>query len=155
MQTEKPKRGFVQFIRKLEGKELKDAEWNLFYTKKKIGCELYQRYEGLLEWIAGKRDWDGYGDWIERNDFRNPQRQAIFRLRRHVLDIGRHTTDSMGMYNGDRSSTLGAAVEYILQHHQSEQQDAVSIRASGERLNSSPENYYRNRLWPITDYVGS
>jgi hypothetical protein len=34
------------------------------------------------------------------------------------------------MYNGDRSSTLDKAVEYILQHNQGQQQDDVPARAT-------------------------
>lgn len=138
MQTRKSKRGFVQFIKKLEGKELKGDKWDLFSTKEAIGCELYQRYAGLLEHIAGELDWDGFVYWVL--GLSDSQRQDC-RAARLSLGIP-PPTNSLGVYDGDRSSTLGAAVEYILQHHQSQQQDDVSPRASGERLDTGSEDYY-------------
>lgn len=134
----KPKGGFVRFMKKLdnpEGKETNNDTTDLLLAQERLGRELYQRYEGLLEWIAGECNWDNYLDWVW--DGRSgAQRQAFKRIRLSLgLDI---PPNSMGMYNGDRSGTLGKAVERILSDHQSEQQESVSIRASGERLNPSP-----------------
>lgn len=138
-----PKRkqgGFVHFIRKLEGKELEDDYEHLLLAQERLGRKLYQRYEKLLEWIAGECNWSGYLRWVIL--LSDTERQACRSLRWDVLSIGNYTVDSMGMYNGDRSSTLRKAVEHILSNHQGEQQETVSDDSSREPTRACTSHYY-------------
>lgn len=133
--TRKPS-GFVRFIRKVEKKGNSNDEHS-FSPEAVLGRELYQRYEGLLEWIAREHDWSSYVRWV--HDGRSySERQANYKLGLS-LGIVPHG-DPMGMYNGDRSGTLGKAVELILSDHQGQQQDDVPSGASGERLDTCSED---------------
>jgi hypothetical protein len=130
-------KGFVNFVRKRDGKKEIPDVTDYISAEKRLGFRLSERYGGLLEYLSGRTNFASFNTWYAYS-IGDTERQVVQACRR---DIGFSfwASYSVGVHNRD-GSAIRKAVECILRHHPREQQDDVPANTPREPVRVSSEN---------------
>jgi hypothetical protein len=134
--------GLVKFLRKVEGKETEDVKDHI-PPQERLGRRLYERYKCLFELLSGSCS---YSDLIYWYLGLNPEeRQVVTAIRDSIVGPGYTFNAYQVGDNNSKQRAIDTAVECILRHSGSEQQDDVQEVASGQSAGVSP--YYSYSLY--------
>ena len=115
--------GFTRFMQQTTKGQNND---DLLQTEK-TRSEFYQRYSLLLGVLRGERSWSSYVQEVLRVGIE--ERRACITLRKYLqLNIPAYP---LGVYFEDDGSAYRQAIEYIISHSYSGQQERVSPDTDG------------------------
>jgi hypothetical protein len=134
--------GLVKFLRKVEGKETEDVK-DYIPPQERLGRRLYERYECLFGLLSGQYSYSGFVSWYMR--LNHSERQVVLSIRDSILGPGQSFNAYQVGDNNSKQRALDTAVECILRHSDSEQQDDVPQTTSGQSAGVSP--YYSYSLY--------